>query len=39
MLPLNVEYALKIIHYLPVNYQSAQSITSTTRFLSLSKVL
>lgn len=39
MLPLNIEYALKTIHYLPVNYQSAQSITSTTGLLSLGTVL
>lgn len=39
MLPLNIEYALKTIHYLPVNYQSAQFITSTTGFLSLDTVL
>lgn len=35
MLPLNIEYALKTIHYLSVNYQSAQSITSATGFFSL----
>lgn len=39
MLPLSLEYALKTIHYLTINYQSAQPITSTTGFFSLGIVL
>lgn len=39
MLPLSLEYALKTIHYLTVNYQSAQPITSTAGVFSLGTVL